>query len=327
MPFQKISNVTVENGMLHIYVEDGSELTNFGYGNEIPSILSQTQFGVLVSWYDPNQDSTNYCVYMAGECQEATIHSGNYIPDNWKKEVRQLYFDSLPHSENNYSEEINYGSTEKAITAHTPTQKEINEERAWGFAYFIGFILSCVVFYFTRTWGSAGLAFSAGTILTLFYFKIILKGIGCLAFVLFFGIMFQECYDIMPPEKVGIPTQEKIPVQETKVSPKKNISTYLKGINNISNSNELGNFYFAIANNFYHNDMGLKGTPEQIAAGNKLMVRVYDFLGTSAKKEKILNVDSMKFFIKNYTQVSDFRKKKALEELQLGINKIESINK
>ena len=104
-------------------------------------------------------------------------------------------------------------------------------------------------------------------------------------------------------------------------------SAYLNGINNISNNNELGNFYFAIANNFYHNDMGLKGTPEQIAAGNKLMVRVYDFLGTSAKKEKMLNVDSMKFFIKNYTQVSEFRRKKALEELQLGINKIESINK
>lgn len=101
--------------------------------------------------------------------------------------------------------------------------------------------------------------------------------------------------------------------------------TYLSGIDDITATKELGDFYFSIANKFYYNEMGLKGTQEQIDAGNKLMVRVYDFLGTSAKRE-MLDIDSMKVFIKNYAGVSDFRKEKALEDLQTGIRKIESLD-
>ena len=71
--------------------------------------------------------------------------------------------------------------------------------------------------------------------------------------------------------------------------------------------------------------MGLKGSQEQIEAGNKLMVRVYDFLGKSAKHE-MLNIDSMKIFVKNFADVSDFRKKMAFKDLQIGIDKIESLN-
>ena len=109
-------------------------------------------------------------------------------------------------------------------------------------------------------------------------------------------------------------------------SPKPKQSAYLDGIDNISNFDELGNFYYDIANKFNKNKMGLKGTPEQINAGNKLMVCVYDFLGTSAKNEDMLDVDSMKTFIKNFDPISDYRRKKAQEELQLGVEKIQSLN-
>ena len=102
-------------------------------------------------------------------------------------------------------------------------------------------------------------------------------------------------------------------------------STYLSGVDDITTTGELGDFYFSIANKFYYNEMGLKGTQEQIDAGNKLMVRVYDFLGISAKRE-MLDIDSMKVFIKNFAGVSDFRKEKALEDLQTGIRKIESLD-
>lgn len=113
-------------------------------------------------------------------------------------------------------------------------------------------------------------------------------------------------------------------VSNSKESSQK-VPAYLSGVDNISTNKELGDFYFSIANKFYHNEMGLKGTQEQIDAGNKLMIRVYDFLGTSARKE-MLNVDSMRVFIVNFEGVSDFRKKRALKDLQMGIRKIESLN-
>jgi hypothetical protein len=55
------------------------------------------------------------------------------------------------------------------------------------------------------------------------------------------------------------------------------------------------------------------------------MSSLYDFLGTSAKKG-LLNVDSMKIIIQNATIVSDYRKKKAVQELNLGIDKINSLD-
>ena len=53
---------------------------------------------------------------------------------------------------------------------------------------------------------------------------------------------------------------------------------------------------------------------------------VYVFLARSAKKETDLNVDNVRTAIQNMSNVSDYRKKKALEELQLGMNKIREIN-
>ena len=72
--------------------------------------------------------------------------------------------------------------------------------------------------------------------------------------------------------------------------------------------------------------MGLKGSQEQINAANELMSVVYVFLARSAKKETDLNVDNMQTAIQNMSNVSNFRKKKALEELQLGMDKIREIN-
>ena len=97
---------------------------------------------------------------------------------------------------------------------------------------------------------------------------------------------------------------------------------YLNRVNDINNSDELSQFYFDIAGKFHNNKMGLKGTQEQINAGNELMSVVYVFLARSAKKETDLNVDNIRTAIQNMSNVSDFRKKKALEELQLGIDKI-----
>lgn len=122
----------------------------------------------------------------------------------------------------------------------------------------------------------------------------------------------------------GNNTNQTVDIPEKKEVSQKG-PTYLSGIDDITTTEELGDFYFSIANKFYYNEMGLKGTQEQIDAGNKLMVRVYDFLGTSAKRE-MLDIDSMKVFIKNFAGVSDFRREKALENLQMGIRKIESLD-
>lgn len=71
--------------------------------------------------------------------------------------------------------------------------------------------------------------------------------------------------------------------------------------------------------------MGLKGPPEQIDAGNKVMSDVYGFLELSLSKGELQNVDSIKAVIQNNAVISDYRKKKAIEELDLGIEKIGSI--
>lgn len=101
--------------------------------------------------------------------------------------------------------------------------------------------------------------------------------------------------------------------------------TYLQGINDIESPTELRNFYYKIASDFHNNEMGLKGSSEQINAGNKIMSGVYGFLGTSISKGELLDVDSMKTIIQEDSIISDYRKKKALEELELGIRKISSI--
>ncbi|MBR5413147.1 MAG: hypothetical protein IK114_08900 [Fibrobacter sp.] len=110
-----------------------------------------------------------------------------------------------------------------------------------------------------------------------------------------------------------------------KKSSSKKISFYLQGVDDIEDADELRKFYYKIASDFYNNEMGLKGSPEQIDAGNKVMSDVYGFLGLSLSKGELQNVDSIKAVIQNNAVISGYRKKKAIEELDLGIEKIGSI--
>lgn len=112
---------------------------------------------------------------------------------------------------------------------------------------------------------------------------------------------------------------------EHSASPK--VSGYLDGVDDIDDSAELSRFYFDIASRFYNNEMGLKGTQEQIDAGNEMMSTVYNFLGRAARKNgNNMDADDLRDAIRNASNVSNFRKKKALEELQLGLDKINEID-
>lgn len=107
-------------------------------------------------------------------------------------------------------------------------------------------------------------------------------------------------------------------------SPTQKLTSYLQGVEDIEDADELRKFYYKIASDFYNNEMGLKGSPEQIDAGNKVMSDVYGFLGLSLSKGEIQNVDSIKAVIQNNAVISDYRKKKAIEELEFGIETIKS---
>ncbi|MBR5413148.1 MAG: hypothetical protein IK114_08905 [Fibrobacter sp.] len=123
MPYQKILKVTSENKYLNIYVDDGygSRLTSYACGNSIPTIISQNQYGALVSWYDESQHSIyRYDVIMAGVCEEAIVFSGSYIPDGWQEMVKRLYFESLPQPE-----EGNIGNAPSQTQTNPIPQKQI----------------------------------------------------------------------------------------------------------------------------------------------------------------------------------------------------------
>ena len=71
-----------------------------------------------------------------------------------------------------------------------------------------------------------------------------------------------------------------------KGSSSQKLPPYLQGVDDIEDADELRKFYYKIASDFYNNEMGLKGSPEQIDAGNKVMSDVYGFLGLSLSKVK-----------------------------------------
>lgn len=154
------------------------------------------------------------------------------------------------------------------------------------------------------------------------------KGCGCLI-VIFLALVFIPKFcstvdEAKANQKSQAEHSQTESVSEQPSTPK--TSSYLNGIDDINNSDDLSQFYFDIAGKFHNNKMGLKGSQEQINAANELMSVVYVFLARSAKKETDLNVDNMQTAIQNMSNVSNFRKKKALEELQLGMDKIREIN-
>lgn len=205
-------------------------------------------------------------------------------------------------------------------------------------AYSIGIIVAVVVYLITKSSFYTVVSFCIGGTIPFFFLGYKKNGCGCTALsAVVIGIAMMFC---APPSLKGCsndsPSSQNNKSQTTvvknvpKETPKPKLPTYLQNIDDMKYCGELSTFYFNIASGFYNDDMGLKGTPEQIKAGNKIMLEVYDFLGTSARaklkdSEADMNVDSMKSVIKKFSGVSDFRKKKALEELQLGVDKIKSI--
>lgn len=158
--------------------------------------------------------------------------------------------------------------------------------------------------------------------------KAVGKGCGCLI-VMFLALLLIPKFcgyvdEAKANQKSQVEHSQTESVSEQPSTPK--TSSYLNGIDDINNSDDLSQFYFDIAGKFHNNKMGLKGSQEQINAANELMSVVYVFLARSAKKETDLNVDNMQTAIQNRSNVSNFRKKKALEELQLGMDKIREIN-
>lgn len=111
-----------------------------------------------------------------------------------------------------------------------------------------------------------------------------------------------------------VPQKENVPQKD---------KSYLDGLKDIESLDDAKTFCIKISEDYANNKMGLKGDAEQIAAGNRLMSGVYDFLAASTTEN--LNVDSLKNEINNNEEVSDFRKKKAVSELNQVLKKIKSL--
>lgn len=401
MPYQKILKVTSENKCLNIYVDDGygSRLTSYGYGNLVPTVVSQNQYGALVSWYNEYYRCIEkYEVVMAGATQEAIISSGDYIPDGWQEEVKRLYYEYLPQPEErnvgeapsqeqtnpipqkkigNAGSSIHLKSSLKSKTA-ARSKKDIiinvigkicafgsislsvagtiavSINIVLGIAMLATAILLAIFFVKCQKWkdDSIGTFFAVIAVLSsiagcIFIFHIPVIGIMSLittilsfifsfkyccqkrnAVLAFFIMLFLAAFIIPLSSEyqtvaVCNTPQDKTSITE-KNSPSQKLSPYLQGVDDIEDADELGRFYYKIASDFYKNEMGLKGSPEQIDAGNKVMSDVYGFLGLSLSKGEIQNVDSIKAVIQNNAVISDYRKKKAIEELEFGIETIES---
>lgn len=160
--------------------------------------------------------------------------------------------------------------------------------------------------------------------------------LGCLLIVLFcalfllFAVSNSNSSNSNSTVNSVTPSQKESSQPISKETAKNKLPAYLNGLDDIEFSGLLSTYYSNIAGEFHYGNMGLTGSPEQIRAGNKLMETIYVFLGDAAwnklkKTNKKINIDSMKVVVKNFVGVSEFRKKKALEELQLGVDKIRSV--
>lgn len=95
--------------------------------------------------------------------------------------------------------------------------------------------------------------------------------------------------------------------------------SYLSGASDISSLDELDDFFYSIASGFYNGEMGVKGDKKKVAAGNKMMENVYSFLGSSVRSVDSKKLRKLESQIKNDTIVSEYRKKRALAELDSGL--------
>ena len=271
--------------------------------------------------------TVNWTCYRCGA--HATTHDESFPPNGWNTSGNLCPYCSAKEADKREAEREKREAEREKREAGGGYEFEfpsLGDIKYYLFAIFIcaiGFLityLACEKFDYDIGNRFVHIPWAIGSIIAL-CFSIRAKS-GCLFAIFAFFILMG--YFVV----IGIiDLSNNSPTPQKQESPKPKQSAYLDGIDNISSLDELGIFYYDIAKKFNKNKMGLKGTPEQINAGNKLMVSVYDFLGTSAKNEDMLNVDSMKTFIKNFDPISDYRRKKAQEELQLGVEKIQSLNK
>jgi len=217
-----------------------------------------------------------------------------------------------------------------------------NEEKFFFVASAVSsFILSCAIYGVYEFWGNEYLYSIGCVLLSLLliiptFFLWAKFGGGLVAVIACLIVVSCDIGGLVISEqeldqKTSAPVEFKKPepgYTSEQMPAKKLQPSYLDAIDRINNNVELGLTYYDIANKFHDNKMGLKGSPEQIEAGNQLMERVYDFLGSSAQNYaqtgKMYSVDSMETLIQNTTVVSDFRKKKAREELKAGVKKIKT---
>ena len=140
-------------------------------------------------------------------------------------------------------------------------------------------------------------------------------------FIVLIVVMYQYCSDedVPQPQISSETNQTSKNVEQTiKIN-------YLKGVDKISDPNDLDDFFYNIASQFYNGDMGIKGSKEKVTAGNKMMEDVYSFLGQSVKGVDSKKLGKLKSRIKKDAAVSDFRKKRAMLELDSGLHIIRSI--
>ena len=263
------------------------------------------------------------------------LRNGAILPNGWTSDGYCPRCAAKIADERDYEEK----KRRKAEKAYWNSPKGKKEQGAATKAYAIGIIIAVIVYFITGSGFLAIASFCIGGTIPFFLFGYTGQGCGCSALsVVVMGIAMMFC---APPSLKGCSNdsphnpnnnkpQTAVVKDVPKETPKPKLPSYLQNIDDIKYSGPLSTFYFNIASGFYNDDMGLKGTPEQIKAGNKIMLEVYEFLGTSAraklkKTQADMNVDSMKMVIKKFSGVSDFRKKKALEELQFGVDKIKSV--
>ena len=162
-----------------------------------------------------------------------------------------------------------------------------------------------------------------------------LKG-GCIGVVSTILIIVADVYMVAHPAEIVSKIEKNNTVKSTSINQIRNSSNanqltpeqlktypYLQDLNNITARNDLTKFYFTLSGKFNQNEMGLKGNTNQIKTSNKLMGNIYHYLAKSSIYGNITQLDSIRNMI-NKSKVTDSRKKKALEELDIGVDVINS---
>lgn len=121
---------------------------------------------------------------------------------------------------------------------------------------------------------------------------------------------------------------EKVPeaqIESSEATQSRTKHDYLSELANIKTVPKLKNFFTQVASDFEAGKMGISGISEQVKSGNKIMTDVYSFLAESVHEINEDQLEVLKKNIQNNPAVSDYRKKKALSELNRGLEKIKSL--